>query len=167
MNKRYPFFLCCCLWLLGPVAWAQATGPQPDPPVVSGDFRGLPFEQFAQRIEAQTPYRFFFNPATTDTVVVRLQADRLPLVAALTQVLGRARLHFALDEATQRVFVTAGPPLQTQLLAGDAPVLPVEEPDDAPARRGPRARRGGVPVAARPRVLVRQRAEPGRRPDAV
>ncbi|MGI4883703.1 MAG: TonB-dependent receptor [Janthinobacterium lividum] len=134
MSQRYPFFLCGCLLLLGPRARAQ--GPQLAPPVVSGDFRGLPFEQFAQRLEAQTPYRFFFNPAATDTVVVRLQADRLPLVAALAQVLGRARLHFALDEATRRVFVTAGPPLQTQLPAGDAPAPPAAEPDDAPLPPG-------------------------------
>jgi len=39
--------------------------------VVSGYFRGLPLEPFAQRLEAQTSYRFFFNPVTTD-IVVRL-----------------------------------------------------------------------------------------------
>ena len=75
--------------------------------MVSGYFRGLPLESFAQRLEAQTSCRFFFNPVTTD-IVVRLQTSGLPLVVAFTQVLGRVRLHFALDEATRRVFVTAG-----------------------------------------------------------
>ncbi|WP_223648446.1 TonB-dependent receptor [Hymenobacter psoromatis] len=111
MPKRYPLLLTLSLLLAGPAAWAQ----QPAPGGVSGDFRGLPFAEFVRQVEAQTAYRFFFDPAATDTVVVRMQASGLPLPALLTQVLGRAQLHFALDEAARRVYVTANAPLQVRI----------------------------------------------------
>lgn len=111
MTKRYPFLLTLALLLAGPAVWAQ----QPALGGVSGDFRGLPFADFVRQVEAQTAYRFFFDPAATDTVVVRAQASGLPLPALLTQVLGRAQLHFALDEAARRVYVTASAPLQVRI----------------------------------------------------
>ncbi|MEJ7663232.1 MAG: hypothetical protein WKG07_28690 [Hymenobacter sp.] len=111
MTKRYPLLLTLPLLLAGPAAWAQ----QPAPGRVSGDFRGLPFADFVRQVEAQTTYRFFYDPAATDTVVVRAQANGLPLPALLTQVLGRAQPAFALDEASRRVYVTAGAPLQVRI----------------------------------------------------
>lgn len=101
--------LCTFLFLLASMlaasqaGWAQQTGP-----VISGDFRNLRFEQFAQRVEAQTPYRFFFNPATVDTVTVQVQASSLTLPALLKQVFAHSSLQFAVDEATHRVFITQG-----------------------------------------------------------
>jgi hypothetical protein len=53
---RFYFCIALLLGLLGSRSgWAQQTGS-----TISGDFRGLRFEQFAQQVEAQTPYR----PAT-------------------------------------------------------------------------------------------------------
>jgi hypothetical protein len=132
MTKLYPWLLGGALLLAGHGAWAQ----QPAPATISGDFRGLRFEQFVQRLEAQTPYRFYFDPATTDTVTVRVQATNLPLVALLTQVQQATRLSFAIDEATRRVFVTKGYPLQTQLPDS------YFQPGAAPSAIGP----GGPPL---------------------
>jgi hypothetical protein len=112
-----PRFYFCIALLLGLLSsrsgWAQQTGP-----TISGDFRGLRFEQFAQRVEAQTPYHFYFNPATLDSVTVHVQATDQPLVAVLRQIFERSSLRFALDEATNRVFITPDYPLQTQLPPG-------------------------------------------------
>jgi hypothetical protein len=98
--------------LLASSQWSWAQRPTP---TINGDFTNVRFAQFVQQVEAQTPYRFFFNPAEVDTLTVRLRATDLPLTAALLQVLAGRPLHFAIDEATNRVFVTTGAPIQTQL----------------------------------------------------
>ena len=119
-------------WLLAgllvssvPAAWAQ----QAPAPTISGDFRNLRFEEFARRVEAQTPYRFYFDPAALANVTVQVQPNGLPLVAVLTQVFEQSALRFAVDEATNRVFITREYPLQMQLPSGFFP--------DEPARSTP------------------------------
>ena len=115
MPRFYPFtWLLAGLLVSSAPAWAQ----QAPAPTISGDFRNLRFEEFARRVEAQTPYRFYFDPATLDSVTVHVQANGQPLVAVLRQIFAHSALHFALDEATNRVFITPEYPLQTQLPAG-------------------------------------------------
>ena len=143
MNKRY-LFLLAGLALSGRVAQAQQAGAVP----VSGDFRGLRFTQFVQQLETQTPYRFYYNPATVDTVTVHAQAAGLPLTAVLAQVLERSRLHFAIDEASHRVYVSAERPLQTTL------------PDNY-FQPAPAAGAGTAPVAAPPPVAANRPALAG------
>jgi hypothetical protein len=114
MPRFYLFWVVLCGLLLGTFgSWAQQAGP-----TISGDFNNLRFEQFAQRVEAQTPYRFYFDPAALDTVTVHVQANGQPLVAVLQQIFAHSALHFALDAATSRVFITPDYPLQTQLPTG-------------------------------------------------
>ncbi|RZK91571.1 MAG: TonB-dependent receptor, partial [Hymenobacter sp.] len=93
----------------------QATQAQQNNPTINGDFRGLRFEEFARRVEAQTPYRFYFKSKTLDTVTVHVQADNVRLLALLSQVFAHTTLQFAIDEATSRVFITPERPLQTQV----------------------------------------------------
>jgi hypothetical protein len=113
MPRFYLLLLVLAGLLLGNRAgWAQQTSPP-----ISGDFNGLRFEQFAQRVEAQTPYRFYFDPALLDSVTVRVRASGQPLTAVLRQIFEHSPLRFAIDEATSRVFITPEYPLQTQLPA--------------------------------------------------
>jgi hypothetical protein len=116
MPRLYPFtwLLAGVLVSIAPAAWAQ----QAPAPTISGDFRNLRFEEFARRVEAQTPYRFYFKPAMLDSVTVRVQPSGLPLVAVLRQVFEHSSLRYAVDEATNRVFITYEYPLQTQLPGG-------------------------------------------------
>ncbi|MDJ0363802.1 TonB-dependent receptor [Hymenobacter sp. H14-R3] len=109
---------------------ALPTLAQQNNPTISGDFRGIRFEEFARRVEAQTPYRFYFKTATLDTVTVHVQVDNLRLLALLSQVFSHTSLQFAIDEATNRVFVTPERPLQTQVPKGVFQTLP---PGAAPA----------------------------------
>lgn len=102
----------------------QAIQAQQNNPTISGDFRGLRFEEFARRVEAQTPYRFYFKSATLDTVTVHVQADNVRLLALLSQVFAHTSLQFAIEEATNRVFITPERPLQTQVPQGVFQSLP-------------------------------------------
>jgi len=114
MFRFYLFLFLLTGLLAGSRAvWAQQAGP-----TISGDFRNLRFEQFAQRMEGQTPYRFFFDPAALDTVIVQVQASGLTMSTLLKQVFGHSSLQVAIDEHTHRVFITPEHPLQTQVSEG-------------------------------------------------
>ncbi|HET9504532.1 MAG TPA: TonB-dependent receptor [Hymenobacter sp.] len=137
MPRFYPFTWLLAGLLVGSApAWAQQA---PAPPI-SGDFRNLRFEEFARRVEAQTPYRFFFSPALLDSVTVRVQPSGQPLVAVLRQVFEHSPLRYAVDEASYHVFITYEYPLQTQLPGGlfaDAPAGGAAPPDEPAAGGNP------------------------------
>ncbi|QKG57815.1 TonB-dependent receptor [Hymenobacter sp. BRD128] len=141
MPRLYSFlFLLLGLLVANQASWAQQTEP-----TISGDFRNLRFEEFAQRVEAQTPYRFFFNPAAVDTVTVQVQASGLAVSALLKQVFAHSSLQFAIDEATHRVFITPEYPLQTQLSSDFFEQVPAGTAPPAAVATGP-ARAGGPPA---------------------
>ncbi|RZL09026.1 MAG: hypothetical protein EOO62_14485, partial [Hymenobacter sp.] len=120
-----PRFYCVLFFVVGLLAGCvQPALAQQNNPTINGDFRGLRFEEFARRVEAQTPYRFYFKSATLDTVTVHVQADNVRLLALLSQVFAHTTLQFAIDEATNRVFITPERPLQTQVPSGIFQSLP-------------------------------------------
>jgi hypothetical protein len=132
-----PRFYLFATLLAGLLMGSYPTRAQQAPPAISGDFRNLRFEQFAQRVEAQTPYRFYFNPATLDSVTVQVQPNGLPLAAVLKQIVERSSLHFAIDETTNRVFITADYPLQTHLPNNFFPETPIGGRQPATASMDP------------------------------
>ncbi len=143
MLRFYPFALLLVGLLLG----RYSASAQQASPSISGDFRNLRFEQFAQRVEAQTPYRFYFDPALLDSVTVQVQADGLPLVAILRQLFERSSLRFAIDEATNRVFITPDYPLQTRLPDNLFQASPATAPEPSVARTGATPARADQPAA--------------------
>ncbi|MFC6997385.1 TonB-dependent receptor [Rufibacter roseus] len=92
--------------------FAQTSATQ----TVSGSFSKISFEQFVKQVEAQTTYRFYFNPAQTDSLTVSLEANQQPLPTVLEQLFRNTDYRFAID-GEQRVFVTKGAPLQAKLPA--------------------------------------------------
>jgi hypothetical protein len=116
MAKPFMRFYHWLLVLLGLLASAPASYGQQQAAPISGDFRHLSFEQFARQVEATTPYHFYFKPATVDSVTVNVQATGQPLAAVLSQILKPTKLQFAID-AANRVYITAGAPIQVQLPA--------------------------------------------------
>ena len=107
------------------------------------------FGKLIEQVEAQTPYRFYFNPPDTTALTVELVPLSQGLTAVLHQTLSTTQLRFAIDEPTKRVFITRGQALQTELPArffeggvvGEAPLTADEMAADAspagqPARTG-------------------------------
>jgi hypothetical protein len=109
---RATFLMLCLLGLLKPV-FGQNLAEK----LVSGDFSSLRFEQFVQRIEAQTPYRFFYNPADADSIQVDMRVDNQPLRVMLRQLLNGTKYGFAIDNQ-QRVYITANRLIRTELPIG-------------------------------------------------
>jgi hypothetical protein len=108
------FYYHRVLLLLVLLGSALAGRGQQAPLVISGDFRQISFEQFVRRIEATTPYRFYYKPGTVDSVVVNAQVASQPLAQVLQLVLRPTKLQFGID-AANRVYITAGPAIEGQL----------------------------------------------------
>ncbi|MGY2134136.1 carboxypeptidase-like regulatory domain-containing protein [Hymenobacter sp. HD11105] len=104
--------LICLIVFAGRASYAQEPGL-----LISGNFEKTSFETFAKSVEAKTPYRFYFNPATVDSVVVTAQIQDRPLQEVLDIVLKGTNLHYAID-SEKRVYITTGSPLATELPPG-------------------------------------------------
>jgi hypothetical protein len=130
-------------WLLFLIALAgslRAQAQAPEAPRVSGNFSGLSFPLFVREIESQTSFKFYYEAAAVDSVVVQMQAQQLELAAVLEQVFRQTNLHFVID-AERRVFITKGRPLALGLppdfFTGGAARQPAAAADPAPV--GPSA----------------------------
>ena len=71
----------------------------------SGDFHGMKLEQFAESIESQSDYRFYFKPSETDSIVLDFSAQDQTLPVILNMALAHTDFHFAIDE-DNNVFIT-------------------------------------------------------------
>ncbi len=71
----------------------------------SGDFHGMKLEQFAESIESQSDYRFYFKTSETDSIVLDFSAQDQTLPVILNMALAHTDFHFAIDE-DDNVFIT-------------------------------------------------------------
>ncbi|TGE29481.1 TonB-dependent receptor [Hymenobacter metallicola] len=111
MSYLYRTFLLVLLVVCSPALYGQNA---PAEQTISGSFTNTPLSRFIGEIESKTTYRFYFDPATIDSVQVNLQLNQTPVPAALAQALEKTNLKFATDNA-QRVYITPGKPLSTEL----------------------------------------------------
>jgi hypothetical protein len=100
MTHTYRFLLVLLSGMLCLRSYGQTTEK-----TVTGNFAHLSFEQFAREVEAQTPVRFYFDPAAVDSLFITLQVQQQPVRVVLQQALQNTALHFAIDDEN-RVFVT-------------------------------------------------------------
>ncbi len=80
----------------------------------SGDFRGMKLEQFAQAIEAQSDYKFYFKPAISDSIIFDLDVKDQSLTFILDKALAHTDYHYAIDD-DQNVFITEKFAIQSDL----------------------------------------------------
>ena len=102
-------------WLISSIS--SSFGQTPIDKPVSGEFTNLRFEEFVQRVEAQTAYRFFYNPADVDSLVIDLRVDKQPLPSVLKQLFNGSKYAFSID-GRQRVYLTVGRLIRTELPIG-------------------------------------------------
>lgn len=72
---------------------------------ITGSFNNVSFEQFAKEIESKTPFRFYFNPAHTDSLRVTATPQNQRIDELLNGVLANTELRFVVD-ADRNVFIT-------------------------------------------------------------
>ncbi len=83
---------------------------------ISGDFRGMKMEQFAEAIEAQTDYRFYFKPSETDSMVFDFEVKDQTITSILNRAFAQTDFHYAID-GDHNVFITEKYTIQPDLPA--------------------------------------------------
>ncbi|OGX89590.1 TonB-dependent receptor [Hymenobacter lapidarius] len=136
MKHAYRAFLVAFLLFLCLTSYGQQAEK-----TVTGNFAHVRFEQFVNQVEAQTNYRFYYDPATVDSLFVTVQAQAQPLQAVLYQALQATDFRFAIDDEN-RVFVSKGVAINPALSpdffqprSGAAEVLANEPTAAGPAGR--------------------------------
>jgi len=113
MTYLYRLFfvvLCSCIVSCG---YSQTVPPTS----ISGQFNNLSFKQFAEEIEARSPYRFYFQARDVDSLRIQLSVTDKPLSVVLTRVFEGTPHQFAIDERN-RVFITTNQAIRTSLPIG-------------------------------------------------
>ncbi len=100
LKSCHRLLLIGCIHLLFVMA---AFGQQS--PLINGDFSNLRFPQFVQKVEASTPYFFYYNSTELDSFNVNAQANNSTLLQLLTTVFQNTSFHFSVDSIS-RVFIT-------------------------------------------------------------
>ena len=103
--------ICFLLFIMSGPASAQQDH------IISGNIASVPFERFVEQVEKQSPYRFFYDKRSIDTLIVDAAAGQRPLREFLEDILEGTSLHFAIDPA-MRVFITSGRPILAEFPPG-------------------------------------------------
>lgn len=74
---------------------------------LSGMYLGMSFERFAQRIESESDYRFFYKNEDVENLQVNLQANNSDIVLILNEVFADTGLTYSID-SSNRVWVSKG-----------------------------------------------------------
>ncbi len=74
-------------------------------PLLNGDFNDVPFEEFARKIEEQSGYRMYYNPAWLDTINVTIEFRNKQIEEVLSQVLEGTTFKWAVSQ-DKEVFIT-------------------------------------------------------------
>src|SRR5688572_936910 len=77
--------------------------------LITGDFRGVGISEFVRQVEAQTSYRFFYDPGVFDLIVVNAEIKNLPVKEVLEKIFANSEYSFSIDQ--NRVFLLKGAPL--------------------------------------------------------
>ncbi len=86
---------------------------------IQGDFTAMRFNAFVEAVENQTPYRFYYSPVWTDSLVVNVHSEGQPLDAILNQILSATNLRYAI--AGDAVYITQEREIMTELASGFSP----------------------------------------------
>jgi hypothetical protein len=85
--------------------------------LISGDFQQSSMEEFAKKIESQSPFHFYFNASDVESISITLSFKNAHLNSVLDEVFKNSDLHYAIDRENN-VFVTKGYALPTELGTG-------------------------------------------------
>jgi len=89
-------------------SFAAAQGP-----IISGDFRDLPFDEFTREVEEQVPVKFVYRKEWTRDLRISASGENMELYKILSDHLSRNDLHYFSSE--NRIFITMDNPLVTVL----------------------------------------------------
>ncbi len=86
-------------------------------PLIEGEFNATPFEDFIKNLEQQSPYKFYYNNAWTDSVKITLSVKNQTIEDVLRQALSNTDFRFAVT-SNNAVFITKGRDIMVSLPEG-------------------------------------------------
>ena len=109
MKLSRTFLICLSITCL---SFTQAFSQQDK--LISVEFRNQPFNQLVIELEQKTEYRFFYNPAVVDSLVVAVSASNKSVSEILDEVFRNSAYRYAIDE-NRYVYITLQEPILTEL----------------------------------------------------
>ncbi|WP_192346093.1 carboxypeptidase-like regulatory domain-containing protein [Algoriphagus sp. Y33] len=93
------------------VLFFAETNAQTTTTKLSGMYLGMTFERFAERIESETEFKFYYKKKDVENIQVNLQATDSDLKMILNQVFENTGLIYSID-ASKRIWVSKGQRIQ-------------------------------------------------------
>ncbi len=81
---------------------------------ISGEYSNQSFNNFVVALEQKTDYKFFFNPAQTDSLTITISFSSKTIVEVLDEVFRNSDYRYSID-ANHYVYVTLREPILTEL----------------------------------------------------
>lgn len=82
-------------------------------PQITGDFRGINFEEFIKQIEAKTNYHFYYDPSLFDLLIINIEVKEKTVEDVLSEIFKNSDFNFSIDG--QRIFLLKGQSILTTL----------------------------------------------------
>ncbi len=112
MNRRISLFFSITLLLLSLNGVAQQNNN-----LVTGNFQNVTFNEFVQKVEAQTNYHFYYDPPQFDSTTITISVNNAHLPSILDKIFSNTRLHYTIDK-DNNIFITKGFSLAANLPYG-------------------------------------------------
>ncbi|MEE4213940.1 MAG: hypothetical protein V2I34_02670, partial [Bacteroidales bacterium] len=87
-------------WIILALAFALfsvKTFPQAGEIKLTGDFKGMPFDRFAEVISEKHDIRFFYKPSWSEGITIRKDYNDQALQSVLSETFAGSGLHFVID----------------------------------------------------------------------
>jgi hypothetical protein len=118
LRRRYQV-LSCIIFLL--FIATHISAQKDTEPRITVSFKQVPVEQLMLELEKQSGYRFFYDPASFDSLKIDIEIKNEPLSKALSLAFANTPLVFSIDNERQ-VFITKNILVKTTLPEGWLPV---------------------------------------------
>lgn len=82
--------------------------------IISGEYSNQPFSNFAVSLEQKTGYKFYFNPAQTDSLIITISFFNKTISDVLDEVFRNSDFRYSMD-ANHYIYVTLREPILTEL----------------------------------------------------
>lgn len=105
------------IWCVGLLVASLGLNAQSGKHLISGDFRNSTFPQMVNGFEAQSPYRFYYQPSLLDTFKINFSISEKTLEEILQQTFSNTEMRFAIDQQG-KVYITSEIEVQTELPIG-------------------------------------------------
>ncbi len=100
-----------CTFLMGLTSFSSVGQ---DDKTLTGDFKELKFTDFVNQVEKNTIYKFYYNPAWTDSLKINLSVLRKTVPEILDELFQNTELRYAIDK-NHSIYISRGQSLMTDL----------------------------------------------------